>query len=85
MSNEQKHEEFMADMKHVFNTEAGLRILARLKDDYVNSTAVDSSSVEMTYYKLGQKEFIQTLLQFVKNQDEVDDIIVENSISSTAL
>lgn len=69
---------FQQHAKAVFNSDKGKTILAYLKDSYVDNSAMGKDPYE-TAYKLGQKEFVQSLIRFVKEPDQIDDIIVNNN------
>ena len=60
----------------VFNTHPGKAFLAVLKSDYVDKTAVGETN-ELTMYKLGQKEFVQSLISVLNEPDELEQIIQE--------
>lgn len=68
---------FRRAAKLVFDTPEGRELLAYLKDSYVNATALQPT-VEATYYKLGQKEFVQSLIATISDESELDNIIIEN-------
>jgi hypothetical protein len=53
----------------VFNTEDGKRLLVYLKQDHVDRTCFSKDTNE-TFYKLGQREFVQSLIKFIK--DDID-------------
>lgn len=65
-------------MKDLFNTKDGQEVLAYLKDSYVDNTALQDT-VERTYYKLGQKEFVQSLIRSIKDESILDEIIIRNN------
>lgn len=67
---------FKKTAQRLFDTEDGKLVLAYLKDSYVDNTALGRDSNE-TYYKLGQKELIQSLIKSLNEPDELDDIIVK--------
>lgn len=69
MAVDQKAKDFRDDLKQVFSTEAGERVLEGLKAQYVDLTAIGETP-EVTYYKLGQKEFVQSLINFMNSTDE---------------
>ena len=71
------HKEFKKHLGAVFDTEAGKEALAYLKEMYVNSSCLDSS-VERTYYRLGQKELIQGFIQTLTSPDDLDSYIRYN-------
>ena len=58
---------FRKSLKEIFKTEPGEFVLEFLEQSYVESSALDISSTEITYYKLGQKEFVQGLVKDVSS------------------
>ena len=72
-----RRNDFVGNLKQVFGTDAGKRVLKYLKEDYVDGSAV-ATSTELTYYKLGQKEFVQTLLASLEDQEELVQINTRN-------
>lgn len=70
---------FKRAAKRLFNTPDGLKVLAYLKDSYVD-TVVLSSSTNETIYKLGQKELLQSLIKLVK-EEQLEEVIVRSNIS----
>lgn len=79
-SNNRTFKEFLSLCKCLFNTDDGKRVLAYLKSSYVDSSAVGETP-ELTYYRLGQKELVQILIQNVNDERELNHII--NSIDYT--
>ena len=71
---------FKKTVKKLFNTPDGLKVLAYLKDSYVDNTAIGKDTNE-TMYKLGQKEFVQGLVKLINEPDQLDDIIVRSTIT----
>jgi hypothetical protein len=69
-----RHKRFTAACKEVFATPQGLTILAYLKSAYMDGSALDKTP-EMTYYRLGQKELIQSLVQATDRDEELEDRI----------
>lgn len=54
--------EFRKNLITVFKSPAGRDVLKFLEQAYVDSTAIGSNT-EHTYYKLGQKEFVQGFIK----------------------
>jgi hypothetical protein len=71
---------FTKTASRLFNTPDGVEVLAFLKDSYVNNTAL-TADTNQTMYKLGQKEFVQSMVRLVTEPEELDRIIVKNNIS----
>jgi len=67
---------FRRTAKRLFNTLDGKKVLAYLKDSYIDNTAL-SSDTNQTMYKLGQKEFVQGLVRLINEPDELEEIIVK--------
>lgn len=74
---------YRSDLRAMVNSEEGKRVLARWKAQYVDKTAFGQDEKE-TYANLALKEFIQGLINEVKNVDGLDDII-KNSINKEGL
>ena len=78
-----KVKEFREACKRVFNSEDGALVLKNLKEQYVDLTAIGESS-EVTYYKLGQKEFVQNLIYCVSEDiDAEEKVEVTTNVSDT--
>lgn len=72
--------DFKKKAKRLFNSPDGLKVLAYMKDSYVDNTALGQDTNE-TMYKLGRKEFIQGLVRLINEPDRIDDIIIKDTIS----
>lgn len=66
--------QYLGDIRQVFSTEAGQRLLAYLKGTYVAPSCVDQSP-ELTYYRLGQRELVQSILNVLNDPKEIDDMM----------
>ena len=58
-------EDFMKALNVIGQSESGKTVGKFLSQSYVDTTALDTS-VELTYFRLGQKELIQTLIKDAK-------------------
>ena len=67
--------EFKGALTSVFNTESGKLALAYLRDQYVDQSAVQETT-HITYYRLGQKELIQSIIQLLDEPEELKNIEV---------
>lgn len=56
-----RRKDFLRVLHGIMNTEEGQVFLKYLDEDYVKVSAVQQT-VELTYYRLGQKELVQSLL-----------------------
>ena len=72
--------DFKRQSKKLFNTPTGMKVIAYLKDSYVDNTALGKDTNE-TMYKLGQKEFVQSLVRLINEPEVLDDIIVRSTIT----
>lgn len=78
-----RQRDFNKALYTVFNTDSGKRVLAYLKDDYLNVSPVGQTP-EMTYYNAGQQDLIRLLIKSVKTPDELDDInIITDVVEDT--
>ncbi len=71
---------FTRAAKDTFDTPSGRKILAYLKNSYVDNICLCQTDRE-TFYRLGQKELIQSLIRYVKEPDQLDEIIIKSAIS----
>lgn len=69
---------FDDNLKKLFNTPNGKEVLAELKVRYLDTSAL-SSTPELTYYHLGQKELVQSLVASLETPEELLEIIVKNT------
>lgn len=76
-NNNKRNIDFKKQAEKVFDTESGRKVLAYLKESYIDGSCVDSTP-ELTYYRLGQKELVQSLIDTLKNQDVLDDVTLVN-------
>lgn len=53
---------FRKALREIFKSESGKTVLKFLEEAYVEASSVDSTP-ELTYYRLGQKEFVQGLIK----------------------
>lgn len=60
-----RQKDFLIQLQKIGDTVAGRKLLKYLHEFYVESSSVQPT-VEMTYYKLGQKELIQSLVRDAK-------------------
>jgi hypothetical protein len=71
---------FRKALKEVFKDENGKLVLEFLKETYVEVPAIDKST-EVTFYKLGQKEFVQGLIKDVESDlPEVSSTFEESKL-----
>jgi hypothetical protein len=61
----------------IFNSDSGKEVLAYLKEEYVDPSVLSENSDE-TMYRLGQKELVQKLIFFVKDEAILDELIVKS-------
>lgn len=77
MENNNEHLEklskFRKTWKRFLSTEDGKFVAEVLTEMYVNQSAFDIQNKEATYYRLGQKEFVQGLINDA-NYDEVEEL-----------
>lgn len=66
--------QYIADSKVIFSTEAGKRWLAYLKSTYITGSCLEATT-EQTYYRLGQRELVQSYLNTINDPREIDDIM----------
>ena len=77
---EKKVRVFREAAKLTFNSSSGKEVLAALKEDYVDRSAL-AETAEITAYKLGQKELVQSLMRFVSDPIELEEFTVHRSIT----
>ena len=73
-----REREFIKDCKVVFNTESGKRVVAYLKELYVDSSAFRETDSK-TNAALAVKEFVQGLVKVVERPQELEEIIIKNN------
>jgi hypothetical protein len=71
---DRERKQFLSDAKAVFSTEAGKRFLAHLKSTYIASSSLDNTP-ELTYYRLGQRELVQSFLNIINDPREIDELM----------
>lgn len=59
----EKLKEFYLALNRLFQTTDGKVVAETLQSIYVDESAMSAESAELTYYRLGQKEFVQGLLK----------------------
>ena len=62
--------EFEKAIRRMFKSRDGELVAEMLEEMYVTTSALDVEKVELTYYRLGQKELIQGILNSVKKDPE---------------
>lgn len=70
--------DFKNSADRVFSTSDGIKVLAYLKEEYVDRSSLRDSEYS-TYYSLGQKELVQSLIQFIKEDINFDTYVVSDS------
>ena len=78
-----KDKEFIAHASTIFNTDAGKQVLVALKILYVDTSCLEASP-ELTYYKLGQKELVQSLIRLLKEPDELEELVILDETYTTS-
>ena len=69
---------FRKSLNTVFNSKSGKEVIKFLQESYVDVPVVDSTP-ELTYYRLGQKEFVQGLIKDATTSiAEIDDLGTSN-------
>ena len=66
---------FRKALRELFKTPNGNTVLEFLEESYVDIPAVGETP-EITYYKLGQKEFVQGLVKDARSEDDLDNTII---------
>ena len=62
-------------LSEVFSSCKGKELLLYLESQYLLRSSV-KSTVEATYYELGQKELVQNLLSLMKSKEHLDISVV---------
>ena len=68
---------YKASLEKVFNSHDGHIVLAWLKSEYIDSTALVTNSVIGSGYLLGKKELVQELINSLKDDGVLDEIQIE--------
>jgi len=68
---------YKASLEKVFNSHDGHVVLAWLRSEYVDSTALVTDSNIATGYLLGKKELVQELINSLKDDGVLDEIKIE--------
>lgn len=68
---------YKSSMTRVFDSHDGHIVLAWLKSEYVDSTALVTDSSIATGYLLGKKELVQELINTLKDDGVLDEIQIE--------
>ncbi len=76
-----RQKEYIGDVSAVFTTEAGMRVLAYLKQQYVTQPCIAETPHE-TYYNLGQQDLVQSILNIVNDPKGIDELIQNFNHSS---
>jgi hypothetical protein len=64
----ERYKEFKSNLNYIFRGVQGKQVLDFLRECYVETSALDSSK-EMTFYKLGQKELIQSIIREATSEE----------------
>lgn len=74
LNNQQALLEFRLALKRMLTSEDGKKVLERLNIMYAEPSALGETA-ELTYYKLGQKELIQSLIrESERDEQEIKDL-----------
>lgn len=68
---------YKSSMTRVFDSHDGHIVLAWLKSEYIDSTALVTNSVIGSGYLLGKKELVQELINSLKDDGVLDEIQIE--------
>lgn len=72
-NNDEIMRDFQLALKRMLGTPDGEKVLDTLTTMYVDSSCLGDTP-EMTYYRLGQKEFVQSLIKEVSREsDEIEN------------
>ena len=63
--------------RKIFNTASGRRVLAMWREKDLQETALVENDPLTTGYRLGRKEFVQEVINHLKDEDVLDDIKIE--------
>ena len=75
MDNQETLIKYHKQLKQLFSSEAGKEVLDTWEAIYVDGRALDSTP-ELTYYRLGQKELIQSIIKDTKTDiEEFKDLV----------
>ena len=63
--------------RKIFNSPSGHRVLAMWKEKDMQETALVGNDPLTTAYKLGRKEFVQEVINHLRDEEVLDDIKIE--------
>ena len=74
-SSTNKFIEFRKALVEIFDSENGQKVIEFLQESYVDVPVVDKST-EITFYRLGQKEFVQGLIKDTQmNVEDLENLV----------
>lgn len=69
---------FKESLRKILNTPDGHVVLKYLKQDYIEQSSL-AATVEMTYYNLGQREFVQALVNLLEDEEVLNEVKVDRA------
>lgn len=66
-------DDYKKHLETMVNTESGKHVLAYWKEEFRGKSLIGDSP-ELTYYNLGKKEFVEAVMDSLKDEDSLDDI-----------
>lgn len=71
----ERAKKFKDALRRIFASPDGELVLEFLEQSYVEGSAVDRST-ELTYYRLGQKEFVQALIKDATTDETFEEVTI---------
>ena len=68
-----RKKDFVITAQRVFSTSDGLTLLKYFEEDFLNRS-VREATVEDTYYRIGQQDFVKRLIKTLKEPDNLEDV-----------
>ena len=66
-------DDYKKHLEAMVNTESGKHVLAYWREQFMGKSLV-ADTPEMTYYNLGKKEFLESIIEALKDEDSLDNI-----------
>lgn len=77
----QKVIKFRRALRELFKSDTGATVIKFLEEAYVDTPCLDTSA-ELTYYRLGQKEFVQGLIKEATSEESVIEVISTDGVKT---
>lgn len=83
--NDERRQDMINVVTRIVNTTDGMSLLKYLRDDYLLKSPIDKSSIEMTYYRIGQQQLVKDGLKLIEDRERFARVAVFDKLNKRGI